>query len=225
MPTSILPAANTEYTLTNVPVTLPQLLNATVSGTVYVNEQITSGNGTTSSGLTVNYEGDVYLILEAEHVKQGRGSAFVRVRMKNVKTGAIINRTLRAGDKIEQAVIQKREMQYLYNSGDEYYFMDTETFDQLPLRAEVLGDGLKFLKENMTVNILEYEGSVIGVELPHSVELQVVDTEPGVRGDTVSGGTKPARVETGAVVQVPLFVNNGDVIRVDTRTGEYLGRV
>lgn len=177
------------------------------------------------SGLTVNYEDSVYLILEAEHVKQGRGSAFVRVRMKNVKTGATINRTLRAGEKIEQAVIQKREMQYLYASGDEYYFMDTETYDQIPVRSDVLGDGLKFLKENMVVQILEYDGSVIGVELPNSVELEVVETEPGVRGDTVSGATKPAKLETGAVVQVPLFVNTGDVIRVDTRSGHYLGRV
>ncbi|MFO7245546.1 MAG: elongation factor P [Thermaerobacter sp.] len=177
------------------------------------------------SGLTINFEDGVYMILEAEHVKQGRGSAFVRVRMRNVKTGATISRTLRAGEKVEQAVIQKREMQYLYSSGDEYYFMDTETYDQVPIRAEVLGDALKFLKENMVVQVLEYEGSIIGVELPNSVELQVVETEPGVRGDTVSGGTKPAKLETGAVVQVPLFVNTGDVIRVDTRTGHYLGRV
>ncbi|HEX6988659.1 MAG TPA: elongation factor P [Bacillota bacterium] len=177
------------------------------------------------SGLTVNFEGSVYLILEAEHVKQGRGSAFVRVRMKNVETGAIINRTLRAGDKIEQAVIQKREMQYLYASGDEHHFMDTESYDQIPVRAEVLGDGLKFLKENMVVHILEHDGRVIGVELPNSVELTVTETEPGVKGDTVSGATKPAKLETGAVVQVPLFVGTGDVIRVDTRSGHYLGRV
>lgn len=177
------------------------------------------------SGMTIVYEGEIYTILGAEHVKQGRGSAFVRVRMRNVESGATISRTMRAGEKLEQAIVERHEMQYLYNTGDEYYFMDLESYEQLPLSADLLGDALKYLKENMTVQVVTHQGKAIGVELPHSVDLKVVRTEPGVRGDTVSGGSKPAELETGAVVNVPLFVETGDVIRVDTRSGEYLGRV
>lgn len=175
-------------------------------------------------GMTIVHDGGIWSVVVAEHVKQGRGSAFVRARLRNAKTGSTIDRTFRAAEKIEQAVVDKREMQYLYQSGEQHFFMDTETFEQHPFSAEQLGDALAFLKENMSVSVLRVEDQLIGVELPPSVEVEVVETEPGLRGDTVSGGTKPARVETGAAVQVPLFVDIGNVIRVDTRSGEYLSR-
>ena len=177
------------------------------------------------TGLTIELDGEVYTVVDFQHVKPGKGSAFVRSRLKNVKTGYVIEKTFRAGEKLPRAHIDYREMQYLYSSGDENYFMDTSTYEQLVLSNETLGDAKKYLKENMVIGVQMYEGSPIGVELPNFVELAVVDTDPGLRGDTATGGSKPATLETGAVVQVPLFVNVGDVIRVDTRTGQYLERV
>lgn len=169
-------------------------------------------------------EGEVYTVVDFQHVKPGKGAAFVRSRLKNVKTGAVVEKTFRAGEKLPRAHVDRREMQYLYNTGDQYIFMDNQSYDQLPLGEEQLGEALRFLKENMVITVLMYQGSPIGVELPNSVELKVVDTEPGFKGDTAAGGSKPARLETGATVQVPFFINPGDVIRVDTRTGEYIER-
>ncbi|BCV25134.1 MAG TPA: elongation factor P [Firmicutes bacterium] len=176
------------------------------------------------TGLTIELEGEVYSVVDFQHVKPGKGSAFVRSKLKNVRTGAVIERTFRAGEKVETAHIDRRQMQYLYAAGASYTFMDTETFEQLTLSEEQLGENLKFLKENMLITILMYEGSILGIELPNFVDLQVVETAPGIRGDTVSGATKPAKLETGATVQVPLFIEEGDVIRIDTRTGQYLTR-
>jgi len=164
-------------------------------------------------------------VIDFQHVKPGKGAAFVRSKLRNIKTGTIVERTFRAGEKIPRARLDKREMQYLYNSGDEYVFMDNQSFEQVTLSKELLGDGLKYLKENMNINIAMYQGEIIGLELPNFVELQVIDTEPGIKGDTASGASKNATLETGAVVQVPLFVNVGDVLRIDTRTGLYIERV
>ncbi|HHY97132.1 MAG TPA: elongation factor P [Firmicutes bacterium] len=177
------------------------------------------------TGVTIEVEGEVYQVVDFQHVKPGKGSAFVRSRLKNVKTGHVIERTFRAGEKLPRAHIDYREMQYLYSSDDDYYFMDTATYEQMTLNKEKLGDAVKYLKENMILGILMYEGAPIGVELPNFVDLKVVETDPGVRGDTAQGGSKPARLETGAVVQVPLFINTGDLIRVDTRTDQYLERL
>ncbi|NLM52533.1 MAG: elongation factor P [Firmicutes bacterium] len=177
------------------------------------------------TGLTIELDGEVYIIIDFQHVKPGKGSAFVRTKLKNAKTGATTERTFRAGEKVEQAMVDRREMQYLYNSGDEYYVMDNETYEQIALTKEQLGDNIKYLKENMNITVLMYHGKVFGVELPYFVELEVVDTEPGIKGDTASGGSKPATLETGLVVQVPFFINAGDVLRIDTRTGEYIERV
>ncbi|HHW10108.1 MAG TPA: elongation factor P [Firmicutes bacterium] len=177
------------------------------------------------TGLTIEVDGELMSVIEFLHVKPGKGAAFVRTKLKNIKTGAVREVTFRAGEKVNRAHIETKDMQYLYRSGDEFTFMDTESYEQLTLSAENLGDAPKWLKDNMTIGIQFYQGQAIGVDLPTFVELAVVQTEPGVRGDTVSGATKPATLETGVVVQVPLFVNEGDVIRVDTRTGEYLSRV
>ncbi|MCR4430727.1 MAG: elongation factor P [Tepidanaerobacteraceae bacterium] len=177
------------------------------------------------TGITVEIDGDVFMVVDFQHVKPGKGAAFVRTKIKNVKTGQVFERNFRAGEKLSRAVIERKTMQYLYESGDTYYFMDTQTFEQIPLNKEQLGDSIKYLKENMEVMVMFYEGVTIGIELPTFVELQIVETEPGFKGDTATGGSKPATLETGAVVQVPLFINKGDIIRVDTRTGEYLSRV
>lgn len=177
------------------------------------------------TGVTVEIDGDVFMIVDFQHVKPGKGAAFVRTKIKNVKTGQVFERNFRAGEKLNRAIIERKTMQYLYESGDTYYFMDTQTFEQIPLSREQLGDSIKYLKENMEVMVMFYEGVSIGIELPTFVELKVVETEPGFKGDTATGGSKPATLETGAVVQVPLFINKDDVIRVDTRTGEYLSRV
>ena len=176
------------------------------------------------TGLTIELDGEVYSVVDFQHVKPGKGSAFVRSKLRNVKTGFTIERTFRAGEKVPRAHIEYREMQFLYSSGEDNFFMDTSTYEQINLNDEKLGDNKKYLKENMVIGVQVYEGAPIGVELPNSVELAVTDTDPGLRGDTASGGTKPATLETGAVVQVPLFVSIGDVIRVDTRTGQYLER-
>ncbi|HEY8486908.1 MAG TPA: elongation factor P [Limnochordales bacterium] len=176
------------------------------------------------TGLTIEVDGEVWIVLEFLHVKPGKGAAFVRTRLKNLKTGNVIERNFRAGERVQRAHVETREMQYLYHSGSEWVFMDTRSFEQVSIDEANLGDAPKYLKENDVILIQFYEGRPIGVELPTFVELKVVETEPGVRGDTAQGGSKPARLETGLVIQVPLFINPGDVVRVDTRTGEYLSR-
>ncbi|ADU51299.1 translation elongation factor P (EF-P) [Thermaerobacter marianensis DSM 12885] len=181
--------------------------------------------GDFKNGVAVIIDGQVHQVLEFQHVKPGRGQAFVRAKIKNLETGATVNRTFRPDERFPLAHIEKREMQYLYDADGQYFFMDTETYDQVGLGADQLGDAVQFLKEGMVVKLLQTGDKTLGVELPTAVDLKVVETEPGVRGDTAQGGSKPAKLETGAVVQVPLFVNAGDVIRVDTRTGEYVERV
>ncbi len=177
------------------------------------------------TGLTIELEGDVWQVVEFLHVKPGKGSPFVRSKLKNLRTGAVIERTFNAGEKVPRAHLDRREMQYLYNDGVNYYFMDTESYDQVPVAVETLGDAVKYLKDNMNLFLLFHREKIIGIDLPNTVELKVVETTPGIRGDTATGGSKPATLETGLVVQVPLFVEEGDVIQVDTRTGQYLKRV
>ena len=177
------------------------------------------------NGITFEFEGSVYQIVEFQHVKPGKGAAFVRTKIKNVITGGVIEKTFNPTDKMPKAHIERKDMEYLYNDGELYYFMDTETYEQLPLDTNILEAALPFLKENMTVKVLSYKGSVFGIEPPNFVELEVTETEPGFKGDTATGATKPATVETGATVYVPLFVEIGNKIRIDTRTGEYMERV
>ncbi len=177
------------------------------------------------NGITFELEGAVFQIVEFQHVKPGKGAAFVRTKIKNVMTGAVVEKTFRPTEKFPKAHIDRKDMQYSYNDGDLYYFMDMETFEQLPLTAEQLDDALKYIKEEDMVRILSYKGNVFGVEAPNFVELRVAETEPGFKGDPATGANKPATLETGAVVQVPLFIDIDDVIRVDTRTGEYMERV
>lgn len=176
------------------------------------------------NGSTFEMDGNVVTIVEFQHVKPGKGAAFVRAKIKNVMTGAVTERTFNPSDKYQEAFIERREMQYLYNDGDLYYFMDNETYEQIPINASVLGSNFKFVKENMVCKVLSYKGSVFGVEPPLFVELLVTDTEAGFKGDTATNATKPAKLETGAEIKVPLFIEEGDMIRIDTRTGEYLER-
>ena len=176
------------------------------------------------NGVTFEMDGNVLQIVEFQHVKPGKGAAFVRTKIKNVITGAVLEKTFNPTDKFPTAYIERKEMQYLYNDGDLYYFMDTETYDQLPIGKNTIPDNFKFVKENMIVKILSHKGNVFGIEPPFFVELEVTDTEPGVRGDTATNVTKPATLETGAVIKVPLFINTGDMIRIDTRVGEYMER-
>ena len=176
------------------------------------------------NGITFEYEGNVYQVVEFQHVKPGKGAAFVRTKLKNVINGGVVEKTFRPTDKMPKAHIERKDMEYLYQDGDLFYFMDQETYEQTPLNKAQLGDALKFVKENMLVKILSYKGNVFGVEPPNFVELQVTATEPGFKGDTSTGATKPATLETGAEIAVPLFIDNGDMIRVDTRTGEYMER-
>jgi elongation factor P len=176
------------------------------------------------TGITFELEGDVVQLLEFQHVKPGKGAAFVRCKLRSVKTGSVIEKTFRPGEKFPKAHIDRKEMQYLYKEGDSWVFMDTETYEQVSLMESLLEDAPKYIKENETTGILFYQGQVIGVDLPKQVELKVVATEPGVKGDTATGGSKPATVETGLIVQVPFFVNEGDVLIIDTRTGEYVSR-
>jgi len=176
-------------------------------------------------GVVVMLDGDLYAIVQSQHVKRGRGSAYVRAKVRNLKTGAITERTFNAGERVPHAFLDRREMQYLYHQEDDYVFMDQRTYDQVTLGAGLLGDATRYLRDNTVVTVVYYEERPIAVELPNAVDLAVVDAAPGIRGDTASGGSKPARLETGAMVQVPLFVEVGEVIRVDTRTGEYLERV
>ena len=180
--------------------------------------------GDFKNGVTFEFEGNVYQVIEFQHVKPGKGAAFVRTKLKNVINGGVVEKTFRPTDKMPKAHIERRDMEYLYQDGDLFYFMDQETYEQIPLSSEQLGDALKFVKENMLVKILSYKGSVFGVEPPNFVELQVTETEPGFKGDTATGATKPATLETGAVINVPLFIEEGEMIRVDTRTGEYMER-
>lgn len=176
------------------------------------------------TGLTVEVDGDVFSVVDFQHVKPGKGSAFVRCKLKNVRTGAVVERTFNAGEKLPRAHVDRREMQYLYNDGEAYNLMDNQNYEQMSITKEQLGDSVKFLKENTNIYVLLYQSSIIGVEIPNFVELEVVETAPGIKGDTASGGSKPATLETGAVVQVPFFIEVGDILQIDTRTGNYLKR-
>ena len=176
------------------------------------------------NGLTFEFDGNVYQVIEFQHVKPGKGAAFVRTKLKNIKSGGVIEKSFRPTEKFPQARIERNEMQYLYNDGDLFYFMNTETYDQVGLTEDQIGDSLKFVKENEMVKMCSHNGSVFAVEPPLFVELEITDTEPGFKGDTATGATKPATVETGALVYVPLFIEQGEKIKIDTRTGEYLGR-
>ena len=180
--------------------------------------------GDFKNGVTFEMDGNVFQVVEFQHVKPGKGAAFVRTKLKNVITGAVIEKTFSPTDKYENAYVERKDMQYLYNDGELYYFMDLETYEQLPLEESKLGDNFRFVKEEMLCKIISYKGNVFGVEPPMFVELAVSDTEPGFKGDTATGASKPATLETGAQIKVPLFINIGDVLKIDTRTGEYLER-
>ena len=177
------------------------------------------------NGTTFEMEGNVYRVVEFQHVKPGKGSAFVRTKIKNVITGSVLEKTFNPSEKFQSAEIEKREMQYLYSDGDLYYFMDNETYEQMPLNKEQIGDSLKYLKENMNVKILSYKGNVFSIEPPMFIELKVTYTEPGFAGNTATTSGKPATLENGLEINVPMFVNIGDTIKIDTRTGEYLERI
>ncbi len=176
------------------------------------------------TGATVDIDGQPWVVIEFQHVKPGKGSAFVRSKLKNVVTGSVVEKTFRAGEKLARAVLERREVQYLYGAGDDYTFMDTQTFDQVTLNTGQIGDNKRFLLENMNLFLVHYNERLIGVEMPNSVELKVVRADPGLRGDTASGGSKPVTLETGYVVHVPLFIQEGDLLRIDTRSGLYIER-
>jgi len=177
------------------------------------------------NGITIEIDGGLFVITDFQHVKPGKGAAFVRSTLKNMETGAVLEQTFRPTEKMPRAHIDRRDLQYLYTDGSLYFFMDNESFEQIEVNASDIGDAMVYVKENETVKILQHNGRIFGVEPPTFVELEITETEPGHKGDTAQGATKPATVETGAMVKVPLFVNIGDVIKIDTRTGEYLGRV
>ena len=176
------------------------------------------------NGVTFDMDGSVMQIIEFQHVKPGKGAAFVRTKLRNVVTGAVIEKTFNPTDKYPTAIVEKKDMQYLYSDGELYYFMDMESYEQTPIDGDKLGDNFKFVKEEMMCKVVSYKGTVISVEPPMFVELEVTETEPGFKGDTAQGATKPATLETGAQIKVPLFINIGDVLRIDTRTGEYIER-
>ena len=176
------------------------------------------------NGITFELDGNVVQVIEFQHVKPGKGAAFVRTKYKNVITGAVVERSFNPTDKYPTAYIERKDMQYLYSDGDLYYFMDMETYEQQPIDSSKLGTAFQFVKENMEVKVLSYKGNVFGVEPPNFVELEVTETDPGFKGDTATNATKPATLETGAEIKVPLFINQGDMIRIDTRTGEYMER-
>lgn len=180
--------------------------------------------GDFKNGITIETENNVMQIIEFQHVKPGKGAAFVRTKLKNIKTGGVIEKTYRPTEKFPQAIIERTDMQYLYTDGELFHFMDTATFDQIALNKESIGETLKFVKENDMVKMVSHNGTIFAVEPPMFVELLVTECEPGVKGDTAQGATKPCTVETGAIVYVPLFVNQGDTLKIDTRTGEYLSR-
>ncbi|MFQ9515074.1 MAG: elongation factor P [Eubacterium sp.] len=181
--------------------------------------------GDFKNGITIEYDGNIYQIVEFQHVKPGKGAAFVRTKLKNIKNGGVVETTFRPTEKFENAHIDRKDMQYLYNDGDLYYFMDGETYDQIAISKDNVGDSLKFVKENETVKICSHNGDVFAIEPPITVELVITETEPGFKGNTATNATKPAVVETGATVYVPLFVEQGETIVIDTRTGEYSKRV
>ncbi|EOC99758.1 elongation factor P [Caldisalinibacter kiritimatiensis] len=181
--------------------------------------------GDIKKGVTIEWKGSIWQVIDFQHVKPGKGAAFVRTKVKNLKTGAIREEAFNPTEKFPKAHIETKEMQYLYNDGSLYYFMDTETYEQIPLNYEQVEEAIKYIKENDVAIIRFHEGKPFDVQAPNFVELEVIETEPGVKGDTVTAGTKPATVETGAVVNVPMFINVGDKIKIDTRTGEYLSRV
>ena len=181
--------------------------------------------GDFKNGLTLEIDGNVVQIMEFQHVKPGKGAAFVRTKLKNIISGGVVEKTFRPTEKFPKAHIDRKDMQYLYRDGDLFNFMDVETYDQIALNEDVVGDSLKFVKENEVVKICSHNGNVFSVEPPLFVELAITETEPGFKGDTAQGATKPATVETGAIVMVPLFVEQGDVLKIDTRSGEYLSRV
>ncbi|MHB2019231.1 MAG: elongation factor P [Candidatus Xenobia bacterium] len=177
------------------------------------------------NGITIEMEGKLYTIVEFQHVKPGKGAAFVRTKLKDVKTGYTKEMTFRGGEKVNRAIVERKDYQFLYHSGDDYVFMNTENFEQITVDAAQLGDGVKWLKDEMMVSILMHEATVIGIDLPNFVDLKVVETEPGFKGDTATGATKPATLETGAVINVPLFIEVGETLQIDTREGKYLRRV
>jgi elongation factor P len=176
------------------------------------------------TGTSIELDGQVWRVVEFLHVKPGKGSAFVRTKLKNVQSGSVVERTFRAGETVPQAVIEKKDMQHTYRDGDDFVFMDMETYEEVRLSADQIGERVKYLKEEMSVNVVSWQGQILEVELPNSVVLEVTETDPGVKGDTATGGTKPAIVETGAQVMVPLFISVGEKIKVDTRSDSYLGR-
>lgn len=177
------------------------------------------------TGITILVDGQLWTVVDFQHVKPGKGSAFVRTRLKNVMRGNVLERTFRAGELVPRAIIETREMQHLYGSGDEYHFMDNKTYEQIVLGHDILGDNVDLLKEGMTIEVQFHDGRVIAASLPNHIELAVVETEPGFRGDTATNVTKPAKLETGATIQVPLFINKGDRVRIDTRDRRYISRV
>jgi elongation factor P len=183
------------------------------------------GTGDLKKGITIVINGTLYQIVDWQHIKMGRGSAQVKLKLRDIRGGHIIEHGCQAGEKFERAPLDRHTVQYLYNDGDLYYFMDSKTFEQTPLTKKQLGDAIDYLKENLTMDILTYNDEPISVELPNSIELKVVETDPGFRGDTAANVNKPGKLETGLVIQIPLFVNVGDIIKVDTRTGEYLTRI
>ncbi|WP_341278275.1 elongation factor P [Paenibacillus sp. FSL H8-0537] len=176
------------------------------------------------TGLTIEVDGDIFSVTDFQHVKPGKGAAFVRSKLKNLRNGNVVEKTFRAGESLARAVIENRAVQYLYNSGTEYTFMDNETYDQFELNESQLEWEINFLIENMTVNISSYQGEIIGIQMPNSVELKVVETEPGIKGNTATGATKNAKLQTGHSVQVPMFINEDDVLLIDTREGKYISR-
>jgi elongation factor P len=176
------------------------------------------------TGLTILVEGNLYRVLDFQHVKPGKGAAFVRSKLRNLRNGNVVEKTFRAGEKVEKAMVENRKMQYLYAQGDEHVFMDMESYDQITLTGAQIEDELKYLLENMELHIQSYQGEIIGIELPNTVTLVVAETEPGIKGDTASGGTKPAKMETGLMVNVPFFVNEGDKLIINTTDGSYVSR-
>lgn len=180
--------------------------------------------GDFKNGITIEYEGGIWQIIDFQHVKPGKGAAFVRTKLKNIVNGGIVEKSFRPTEKFENAMIERRDMQYLYEDSGLYYFMDMESYEQIAVNADTVGDSLKFVKDNEVVKVCSHEGNVFSIDPPLSVELLITETEPGFKGDTTTGATKPATVETGAQVNVPLFVEQGDKIKIDTRTGEYLSR-
>ncbi len=177
------------------------------------------------TGIAVLLEGELYIVENFEHVKPGKGSAFVRVKLRNMKLGTILQRTFKSNEKIEDIFIEQKNLQFMYQSGDSYYFMCQETYEEIVISKQLMGKGVDYLKDHMQITALMYKGNVVGVNVPNFVILRVESTDPGMRGDTAKSGTKPAKMETGVVVQVPLFINNGDMLKIDTRTGQYVERV